>query len=389
MAELAGVLVGNYFLLECIAHEGMVEMYRARPTTRGGYDVVLRLFKPEFPDPTSFREQFPAEVEKVWRCRHEHIQPLLEFGTGDDLLYCSTLFSDETTTLEHYLPRQQENSLPVPVALQIVTQVCAALQYAHEQEIVHGNIQPSSILVAEDGNVKLTHFGMKRAYQEGEPLVSHIGEGNAAYTAPEQALGMILPAGDIYALGVLLYRLLVGIVPYDGEEAGEIALKHTNDPFPSLRSLRPEIPEALELVVRVALAKSPEARFQNPSALAQALRSAVSEHEPQVVSDTPSNAPQERTLPERRIPVRPRRTRFGWTQAATFLTMIVLLFSLMGASVFIFTLPHGITDLQNFPFWLARHTGLTGQTSGTNPPQSKGTATDTGGGSTALQGGGS
>src|SRR5947209_17048530 len=83
MPELAGVLVGNYFLLECLAREGMVETYRARPTTRGGYDVILRLFRPEFPDPTSFREHFAAEVEKVWRCHHERIQPLLEFRSEE------------------------------------------------------------------------------------------------------------------------------------------------------------------------------------------------------------------------------------------------------------------------------------------------------------------
>src|SRR5438270_8670522 len=140
MAELAGVLVGHYFLLECLAREGMVETYRARPTTKGGYDVILRLFRPEFPDPTSFREQFATEVEKVWHCHHEHIQPLLEFGTGNDLLYCATLAS-EAETLEQYLERQPERFLSVPLVLHIVTQLCDALQYAHEQGIVHGNIQ--------------------------------------------------------------------------------------------------------------------------------------------------------------------------------------------------------------------------------------------------------
>src|SRR5947207_179272 len=94
MAELAGVLVGDYFLLECLARQGMVETYRARPTTRGGYDVILRLFRPEFPDPTSFRQHFAAEVEKVWRCHHDHIQPLLEYVAGNDLIYISTRETD-------------------------------------------------------------------------------------------------------------------------------------------------------------------------------------------------------------------------------------------------------------------------------------------------------
>ena len=102
MAELAGVMVGNYFLLECLGREGMVETYRARPTTRGGFDVVLRLFRPPFPDPTAFQEHFASEVEKVWHCHHEHIQPLLEFGSGEDLLYTVSEFPEGETRLASF-----------------------------------------------------------------------------------------------------------------------------------------------------------------------------------------------------------------------------------------------------------------------------------------------
>lgn len=343
MAELAGVLVGNYFLLECLLREGIVETYRARPTTRGGYDVVLRLFRPDFPDMTSFRENFATEVEKVWRCHHEHIQPLLEFGAGDDLLYCATLITDDET-LEQYMQRQPEQLISVPMAVRFVTQLCAALQYAHDQGIVHGNIQPSSILIDHEENVFLTQFGMRRAYQTGEPLVPLIEEGNAAYVAPEQSLGMISPASDIYALGVLLYRLLSGRLPYIGESAGEIALKHTEEPIPSLRVLRPEISEALELVIRVALAKSPEGRFPSAAALAQALLSALMPDSGQII--TP--------LPERRIVVRARRTAFARSHATSFLMLSVLLFGLFGATIFIFSLPPHIFDVQGQPWSIGR-----------------------------------
>ncbi len=343
MAELAGVLVGNYFLLECLAREGIVETYRARPTTRGGYDVALRLFRPEFPDVTSFREDFATEVEKVWRCHHKHIQPLLEFGAGADLLYCATLITDDET-LEQYVQRQPEQLIPVPMAVHFVTQLCAALQYCHEQDIVHGNIQPSSILVDHEENVFLTQFGMRRAYQAGEPLVPLVEEGNAAYVAPEHSLGMSSPASDIYAIGVLLYRLLSGRLPYIGESAGEVALKHTEEPIPSLRALRPDISEALELVIRVALAKSPEGRFPSAAALAQALLSALAPGGRQIV--TP--------LPERRIVVRARRTGFARSHAASFLMLSVLLFGLFGATIFIFFLPLHIFDIQGPPWSIGR-----------------------------------
>jgi ABC-type phosphate transport system substrate-binding protein len=343
MAELAGVLVGNYFLLECLAREGIVETYRARPTTRGGYDVVLRLFRPEFPDMASFRENFATEVEKVWRCHHKYIQPLLEFGAGDDLLYCATLITDDET-LEQYMQRQPEQLIPVPITVRFVTQLCAALQYVHDQGIVHGNIQPSSILVDHEENVFLTQFGMRRAYRIGDPLVPLVEEGNAAYGAPEQCLGMISPASDIYAIGVLLYRLLSGRLPYIGESAGEIALKHTEEPIPSLRALRPEISEALELVIRVALAKSPEGRFPSAAALAQALLSALMPGSRQII--TP--------LAERRIVVRARRTGFARSHATSFLLLSVLLFSLFGATFFVFSLPPHIFDIQGQPWSIGR-----------------------------------
>ena len=110
MAELTGVTVGNYFLLECLGREGMIESYRARPTTRGGFDVVLRLFRPPFPDPTAFQEHFVSEVEKVWHCHHEHIQPLLEYGSGDELLFVVTEFPKDKT-LEHILECGQDGEL--------------------------------------------------------------------------------------------------------------------------------------------------------------------------------------------------------------------------------------------------------------------------------------
>jgi len=221
MVELAGVMVGNYFLLERLGSEGMVEAYRARPTTRGGYDVVLRLFRPQFPDPTAFQEHFAAEIEKVWRCHHEHIQPLVEFGAGDGLLFSVTRLI-EAETLEQFLKRTEGQLAPVPAVVALIDQLCSALQYAHEYGIVHGNIQPSSILLQEGGHVLLTNFSMKRIYQEGEPVVAQIEEGNAAYTAPEQVVGMVTPASDIYSLGVLLFCLLTGRLPYEGESEGRL-----------------------------------------------------------------------------------------------------------------------------------------------------------------------
>jgi len=314
MAELAGVMVGNYFLLECLSREGMVETYLARPTTSGGYDVRLRLFRPSFPDPVAFQEHFPVEVRKLWRCQHAHIQPLVEYGEGDDVLYTATR-EEGMPSLEQLLARQEGRMLPIPGVAKLITQICEALQYAHERGVVHGNLQPSSILIGPDGQAHLTDFSLKRAYQEGEPAIAQLEEGNAAYVAPEQVVGMLTPASDIYALGVLLYRLLGGELPYDGESAGEIAMLHANEPIPSLRALCPDVPEALEIVVRGALAKTVNARFRSPRALATAFMQALAEDRPPTI---PLN-------PTRRIPVKARRTHLTWARTFSLLAMVMII----------------------------------------------------------------
>ncbi len=368
MAELAGVMVGNYFLLERLSHEGIVETYRARPTTMGGYDVILRLYRPHFPDPTGFRDAFATEVEKVWRCQHPHIQPLLEYGVGgnlSDLLYSVSLLPEGTETLEAFLKRQPDRLLPLPLVMRFVTQLCSALQYAHEHDIVHGNIQPACLLLSGEEELLVTNFSMRRMYQDGDPLMAEIDMGNPAYMAPEQSLGIALPASDIYAVGVLLFHLLSGQLPYDGDSAEEIAMKHTDEPIPSLRAFSPDLSEALELVVRVALSKNPDARFPDAAGLAQALVSAVVPDAPQIISDMPGT-------PERRVRVRARRTRFTWARAASMLALAVLLLGLASASIFVLSFPQQFHQLSKLPTWFHSSTTTAASTAstiaGTAPP---------------------
>ena len=342
MAELTGVTVGNYFLLECLGREGMIESYRARPTTRGGFDVVLRLFRPPFPDPTAFQEHFVSEVEKVWHCHHEHIQPLLEYGSGDELLFDVTELPKDKT-LQHILECGEDGELfrSLHEIVHLITQICDALQYIHNQHIVHGNIQPSSFLIQSDHSVLLTNFSLKHIYQENEPLVAQIEEGNAAYVAPEQVVGMITPASDIYAVGVLLYRMLTGHLPYDGESAGEIALKHANEAIPSLRQFRHDVSEAVELVIRVALAKNPEARFPSTDALSEALLAAIVTNRPPIVS----------VKAQRRIEVHSkRRTALTWSRALSLIAVLLVLSGLVGTLNFFSTLPQYLEAIPGVPF---------------------------------------
>src|SRR5262249_45911730 len=163
------------------------------------------------------------------------------------LLFTVTELTD-AETLEQVLQKTDDRELflPMPQIVHLINQLCKALEFAHERQIVHGNIQPSSVLVQDNQDLLLTNFSMKSIYREGVPLVAQIEEGNQAYMAPEQVIGILSPASDIYAVGVLLYRMLTGHLPYDAESAGEMALKHANEAIPSLRSLRPDLPESVE-----------------------------------------------------------------------------------------------------------------------------------------------
>jgi len=314
MTELAGVLVGEYFLLECLSREGQVEMYRARPTTRAGYDVLLRLFRPPFPDPTNFRTCFATEVEKIWHCHHAGLLRLHEFGTGNELLYCVTLFP-EMSTLEHVLESQTQRALPLDSVLHLIVQLCDAVYYLHTHDIVHGNIQPSSIYLRNGRDALLTNYGMRHAYQVHEPLASLLDEGNVVYVAPEQSLGMGCPASDIYALGVLFYRLLSGFFPYNGATSEEITWQHTHAPIPSLRALQPDLPEAVEPIVHKALAKRPEQRFTSTPAFAEALLAALTQGNKQNI------ACEADSVKLRRVHVHARRTPFSPTHVRSLLAL--------------------------------------------------------------------
>ncbi len=342
MAELAGVMVGTYFLLECLDRQGIVETYRARPTTRGGCDALVRMYHPPFPDSTGFQENFMEEAGKVWRCRHEHIQPLVEFGAGGDLLYSVTELT-EYESLEQFVSRWETEhpaqSLPLPLVMRWTTQLCSALQAAHEQAIVHGNVQPSSILVRREDDLLLTSFSMKRSQQESASAVTLACDSNPAYTAPEQAVGIVTPSVDIYAVGVLLFRLITGRLPYDGADAGDIALQHSGEPIPSLRAFRPDISEAVEMVVRVALAKTPAARFSSPAALSKALLAALVKDEQPVIS------PMQTITPRRRV-----QGRSPWAHALTLTAVLAVLAGLVGVLLFFAADPFHLEDMTFLPF---------------------------------------
>ena len=248
-------------------------MYRGRQVSEGNYEVAVKVFRPGYAQRAAFRDYFMAEAEKIGQFEHPNILPFLEFGEGDGLLYTVTPFI-ASGTLDDLL-KQVGGKFSAMQAVPIMQQLCSAIQYAHEHDVIHGNIKPSNVFVASDGRMLLADFGIVRGYDDSQQSLTRIGWGSAEYAAPEQSLGVLRRASDIYALGVLLFRIITGYPPFIGQTPVEVLLKHVRQQTPSARSIDPGISDAVDNVVQIAMRKRSDDRFATAQELSDALQAAV------------------------------------------------------------------------------------------------------------------
>ncbi len=277
MSDLEGVLLGDYLLLHSLGKGGIADVYRARRMnevdTEGGHDVVVKVFRPMHARRAAFREYFLSVAEKLGQFEHPHILPCLEYGEGEDLLYLVTPFV-ASGTLDDLLLRVG-GRFSAMQALPIMQQLCSAIQYAHEQSVIHGNLKPGNVFIGPDGRILLTDFGIVRGYDDSQQSLTKVGWGLAEYAAPEQSLGIVKKASDIYALGVLLFRILTGVPPFGGQTPVEVLLKHVRQPTPSARAIVPSISDAVNGVILLAMQKRADDRFTSAQELSNALQTAV------------------------------------------------------------------------------------------------------------------
>ncbi len=270
---LEGVQLSDFLLLKCISRGGVADVYRGRQVGEGNYEVAVKVFRPGYAQRAAFRNYFMAEAEKIGQFEHPNILPFLEFGEGEGLLYTVTPFI-ASGTLDDLL-KQVGGKFSAMQALPIMQQLCSAIQYAHEHDVIHGNIKPSNVFVASDGRMLLADFGIVRGYDDSQQSLTRIGWGSAEYAAPEQSLGVLRRASDIYALGVLLFRIITGHPPFVGQTPVEVLLKHVRQQTPSARSIDPGISDAVDNVVQVAMRKRSDDRFVTAQELSDALQAAV------------------------------------------------------------------------------------------------------------------
>jgi serine/threonine protein kinase/TolB-like protein len=274
----SGELLGPYRIVREVGHGGMAAVYLA-DDPRHGRQVALKVVHADLAASVGQR-RFLQEIEVAARLLHPHILPVFDSGESDGRLwYAMPYVAGET--LRHRLAR--EPRLPITEAVQIAREVAFALDYAHREGVIHRDIKPGNILLA-DGQALVADFGIARALHpviapETRPdhglTETGVAIGTPAYMSPEQALGTaeVDARTDIYALGCVLYEMLAGAPPFSGPSAQAIMGKRLTEPAPPIRRLRETVPESLERVLLQALAREPADRFQSAAEFARALES--------------------------------------------------------------------------------------------------------------------
>ncbi|HLX18846.1 MAG TPA: protein kinase [Gaiellaceae bacterium] len=314
------MIADRYELEQLVDHGGMSTVYR-------GYDrllernVALKVLHPHFGDDPEYIERFRREARAVAQLSHPHIVTVIDRGASDGNQFIVFEYV-EGENLKQLLDRS--GPLPVGRAVELGIQIADALAFAHAHDLVHRDVKPQNILIDLAGDAKVTDFGIVRSL-DVERGVTQTGTvlGTSNYLSPEQAGGEpVTPATDIYSLGVVLYELLAGDVPFRGDNLVVVAMKHVTEHPPSLRQVRNDVPPRLAQAVDRALEKDPARRFPSMDALANELRRVQDElggvdPERTMIRGTPVVAPP--------APVHTVRRRSGRTPVLLGLAGLILL----------------------------------------------------------------
>ena len=299
MSSLQGMTLGQYRIIEQIGRGGMATVYKAYQPGLDRY-VAIKVLPPYYAHEEGFVERFKQEARSVARLRHPNILTVYDFGEAEGLTYIVMEFV-EGGTLKERLSRP----LALDDAVALIIQVARALDHAHSEGIIHRDVKPSNVLLPRENWALLTDFGIAKVVESTLALTkTGVGIGTPEYMSPEQGQGMKLDGrSDIYSLGVVLYEMATGRMPFTADTPFAIVLKHMTEPLPLPRQINPNISESIERVVLRAMAKEPVDRFQTAGEMVQALEAIRIAGD---VAAPPRRPPIEtEVIPPRRRPLTP------------------------------------------------------------------------------------
>ena len=330
MGEL---IAERYELEELVGTGGMSSVYRAHDRMLER-DVALKVLHQEFTADTDYVERFRREARSVAQLSHPNIVTVIDRGEQDGRQYIVFEYV-KGENLKALV--QRVGPLPEEEAVRLALQIARALGFAHDRGLVHRDVKPQNVLLNGDGQAKVTDFGIARSLDVGGLTQTGTVMGTSDYIAPEQARGSQADAqSDIYSLGAVLYEMLTGEVPFPGDNFVSVALRHINDPVPSVRDRRPDVSPRLDAAVQRAMAKDPRDRFGSMDELCAELSASLDEPE-----RAPSGAQTMVVAPQRRLGRR-RRTPRPPAERPSVWPLILLLAGLavlagILAAVFTFT----------------------------------------------------
>jgi len=264
--------LGKYKIIAEAGRGNFAAVYKAVDTTLDR-TVALKVLAPHLLWDYPLVQRFQREVRVAANLDHPNIVTIYEVSQIEGVYFIAMQFL-EGRTLSRIL--ETEGPLPVSQAQAIVEQVASALDYARARGFVHRDVKPSNVIVAEDGRATLADFGLVKAGEGTKLSTTGVVFGTPEYMSPEQAQGeKVDQRSDIYSLGIMLFEMLTGQVPFEADTPLEVPIKHLTAALPLPREVNPDIPEPMEQVILKAMAKAPEDRYQWVSEMAEALRRAV------------------------------------------------------------------------------------------------------------------
>ena len=265
------LISGRYRLIAPLGEGGMATIWRA-VDEQLDREVAVKLLRPQFSADPGFAARFKQEARSAGGLSHPNIVGVYDYGTdgadGDQYIVMELIEGNDLSTI-----LRDRGSLSTSDAVRVAIGVAAALEVAHRKGIVHRDVKPGNILITENGDVKVTDFGIARAVSEASMTVTGTTLGSVHYFSPEQARGdEVTGASDVYALAIVLFEMLTGRRPFEGDSAAAVALKRLSEDAPTPTAIEHPLPPGLEAILMRALSRDPAERFPDAGAFAEALR---------------------------------------------------------------------------------------------------------------------